>query len=281
MDKRGSIALSLGTLVGAILLIVFLLAGIAIFRPLYSSDFQFGMQEQVCRTTLAISKYFDFPGVDRPITPLCKALVISFSKQEINSFTTNDETLKDATMRYLADKMRRCAKIYNFESREGVAQHSYCHICYALQADRKDPLNEDVDFTPEEFTSALLSMQTSSGKNYFRELTQGELSYALKLKTKTLDLQKTDYAIFYLDNVKSADWPIFAGGGVGALCTIGLVAGLITGGIGTIVCGAGAVTGWVVGIFSAANQFTETNLDAVFVTELTEARAYCTEIISS
>lgn len=260
MDKKG-FDLSLNTIIAIALLLVFLLATLPIITSFLSSDFQGSAGEEICRGTLALSKTLDFPFIDRPITPLCKAQLIPFNAKEIQKFRQGEESTKESTMRYLAEKMLRCSKIYNLKSKEGVAQHSYCHICYAFQHDTKDPLQ--VSFTPEEFKTYLLQAKTSRGQVYLREILDQEVKYLFTLQQEHFTPETTDYAILYIDNVKAADWPIYS---APLVCFLGPVK-----------CWSAAATS----AFSFFQQFGESNLDAVIATELKEARKYCEEIISS
>ena len=175
------------------LLVVFLVIGIKIFSPLLEYETQYGMQEQTCRMSLALSKHLTFPGVPFiEVGNLCKAQLIKLNNELIEDYKTKSETKKQATMRYMAEKMDRCQKIYDIQGRDLLSSSSDCYVCYGLQADAKDPLKET--FTPEEFTNYITKAKSPRGKSYIRELLDEKQTFAFKIQTEKFEPATTDYA---------------------------------------------------------------------------------------
>ena len=273
MDKKG-VQMSLSLVVGIILLLAFLSMAAYMILQMAKDDFQYGVSEQVCRSTNAFAKSANPPFLlsfitgDRPIKPLCKAQVIQMNDKLMSKYQEKGETKKDATMRFMAEKMHRCQKVYDLPSVEDEFERTDCYICYGLQADLKDPLK--VSFTQQEFITYITEHKSPRDKTYLRELLEGGHKPMLASEDGSFQLSDTDYAIFYLDNVEADDLSLVFQGAL--VCFVPFVGQI---GCGIALAGAG-ITNLVKNAY-----FKGSNFDSVNLMELKQAKKSCINVVSS
>ena len=279
MARQG--ALALRTIVVSVLLLFFLISGIAIFAPLFSGEFQTGVRENiVCRASLALSKYLTLPFVSSRLAASCQAdritltpKVIAQDQQEHlkRGVINAQESTKEATIRYVLEKAIRCRNLYTLPSQGGVQKRVDCYICYAFQKSSDEPLATVIP--GEEFMNYMIEAQSPRKKSYLFEIQEDHHNLVFAFENALFTPHKRDYVVTYVDNVKGNKWLSLIVGG-GTICT----ASTFFGPVGKVV---GCGVGFLAGAFHGGAQAAHTNYDLVVVTELERAKDRCEEIVTS
>ncbi|GEM_PF-3322409 len=219
-----------------ILGVIFLWGAISLFSNLAKPGFTLGVQEQVCRFSLALSNTV-LPG----IKPICGTLVVPLTKKVLEKQVKDQESLSDTGSRIILEHMQRCKDTFHGAKSKGFFSSKTCYICYSLHT---DSTFKDVMITEKALDKYALTHREPNGKTYFTNLRQ-QGQYVILALDGPLRPNR-HYGIIYASTSEGYGWVSAAlgtGAGVG-ICVLGLYTGPLAPfvcGIGLHVAGGGAV----------------------------------------
>lgn len=239
--RRNEGALAMETVVILVLLAAFLfVAFLAVIKPLFSREFHLSLEDRVCQITVALNRQFFFPVLNKGLFPVvCSTQRLLVDKARITKAMKSDDTFEDGAMRFVLDSVRRCKFLAGGDAKTALFRARECYICYTLETESDVPPVPVQDFVIFSWTK-----KTEKGQSYLVDLQSQGLSdhpHAFVLQTDAF-LPNKKYAVVYVDQRIPASWVLWAKPLAG--CVVG---GKVGGLAGTVVPGAGTLSGAAIG----------------------------------